>query len=100
MAASLSYYGGMLLKFPGRPLIPFAIVSDASGLYNDGLVVLACFDGSDISGQPPIRIYDYSTPKKSPWDNLSYTNFVDWIEAAKKESARYKAERAEIESDG
>jgi hypothetical protein len=33
---SLYYYGGMLIKFPARPLVPFAIINDQSGFYNDG----------------------------------------------------------------
>lgn len=94
MAMSLSYYGSMLLKFPGAVLIPFAIIQDESGSYNDGWVVLACFDGGDISGDPAVRIYDFSKPKSSPWDNLGYPNFSAWLEAAKEESVLYKAERS------
>lgn len=96
---SLSFYGEMLLKFPSMPLIPFACVDDQSGLYNDGWVVLACFDGVDSSSQPRVRIYDSSTPKSTPWQNLSYTNFSDWLDAAKIESSRYKAARAELGLD-
>lgn len=95
MALSLSYYGSMLLKFPGTALIPFAIIQDESGLYNDGWVVLACFDGGDRAGNPAVKIYDFSRPKFSPWDNLGYPSFSVWLKAAKEESARYKAERAE-----
>ena len=58
MPMSLSYYGEMLRKFPETPLIPFAFISDESGLYNDGYIVLACFDGGDLSGHPKVRIYD------------------------------------------
>ena len=94
MALSLSYYGSMLLKFPGSALVPFAIIQDESGLYNDGWVVLACFDGSK-DGVGGVRIYDYSRPKSSPWDNFSYASFSEWLSAAKEESARYKADRIE-----
>ncbi|MCF5591461.1 hypothetical protein, partial [Pseudomonas syringae] len=45
MATSLFYYSSMLLKFSEAALVPFAIIQDESGLYNDGWVVLACFDG-------------------------------------------------------
>lgn len=99
MPLSLSLYAGMLLKFPDAPLVPFARICDLAGIYNDGYVVLACFDGSDTSGQPRIRIYDFGRPKNSPWDNLSYASFGEWIEAAQKESIRFKAERAEIDDD-
>lgn len=94
MALSLSYYGSMLLKFPEATLIPFAIIQDGSGLYNDGWVVLACFDGEDRVGRPAVKIYDFSRPKFSPWDNLGYPNFSAWFNAAQEESARYKAGRA------
>jgi len=86
MATSLYYFGSMILKFPDHPLVPFAMIHDESGLYNDGWVVLACFDGADFSGDPPVRIYDYSNPKALPWENRSYQSFSDWLEAAKKES--------------
>lgn len=92
MPKSLSYYGSMLQKFKEAPLVPFAIICDPSGAYNDGYVTLALFDGSDQGTNPRVRIYDYGTPKKSPWDNLSYDNFEAWLEAAKEESADYKSE--------
>lgn len=91
MAGSLCYFGAMLLKFPNNPLVPFAIINDESGLYNDGWVVLACFDGADFSGNPPVRIYDYSNPKASPWENRSYQSFSDWLETAKKEASDYRS---------
>lgn len=91
MALSLSYYSAMLLKYPGSMLIPFAIIQDETGLYNDGWVVLACFEGGDKTGDPAVKIYDFSRPKSSPWDNLGYLNFAVWLEAAKEESSRYKS---------
>ncbi|WP_081262333.1 hypothetical protein [Ralstonia solanacearum] len=90
--ASLSYYGAMLQKFPDSPIIPFAMVNDQSGLYNGGWVVLACFDGSDKSGDPSVLIYDYSRPANTPWESV-YANFSAWLAMAGEESARYKAER-------
>lgn len=90
MATSLYYFGSMLLKFPNTSLVPFALISDESGIYNDGWVVLACFDGENFSGNPMVRIYDYSTPQISSWQNRSYDNFLDWLEADKKEAADYK----------
>lgn len=99
MPSSLYYYGAMLSKFQDAPLIPFAIVCDESGFYNDGYVVLACFDGSEVSGEPKVRIYDYGKPKISPWENMSYPSFLAWLEAAKKESGLYQAQRKEFERE-
>lgn len=99
MPTSLYYYGSLISKFPERPLIPFAIINDQSGLYNEGWVVLACFDGTDKTGSPRVLIYDFSTPNKLPWENFSYLSFTDWLKVAQQESARYKRERDEAESD-
>lgn len=99
MALSLYYFSALLLKYPESKLIPFAICSDASGLYNDGYVVLACFDAADIQKQPPVRIYDYSAPAVSPWDNLSFANFSEWFKAAKKESEEYQKLLLESDDD-
>jgi len=89
----------MLRKFPEAKLIPFAWINDQSGVYNDGWVILALFDASE-SEEPRIRIYDCAHPKNTPWDNLSYLNFDDWIVAAKKESDRFKLEKKlELEGD-
>lgn len=96
MALSLFYYGSMLLKFPENALVPFAIIQDESGSYNDGWVVLACFDGGKGGGLA-VRIYDYSRPKSSPLDNFYYSSFSEWFSAAQEESARYKADRIEDE---
>ena len=100
MATSLFYYSSMLLKFSGAAVVPFAIIQDESGLYNDGWVVLACFDGGGKEGTTGVRIYDYSKPKLSPWDNLSYSGFSEWFSAAKEESSRYKAEQVEDKDNG
>lgn len=91
LAISIYYFGALLLQFPEKPLIPFAIINDESGVYNDGWVVLACFDGLDFSGNPKVLIQDYSNPKASPWENKSYENFSDWIKSAKKDSLDYKS---------
>jgi hypothetical protein len=98
MPLSLSLYASMLMKFPARPLVPFARISDPAGVVNDGYVVLACFDGSDRSNEPQVRIYDFGKPKVSPWENLGFGNFEEWLSAAHKESARYKSERATEET--
>lgn len=99
MPMSLSSYASMLLKFPDRPLIPFAQICDPTGFYNDGYVVLACFESTDATSEPCVRIYDFGNPKKTPWDNLSYKTFSEWLAAATQESLRYKAERAEAEDE-
>lgn len=91
---SLLYFGRMSLKFPEATLIPFAWINDQSGFYNDGWVVLACFDASELK-EPHVRIYDCQHPKSTPWDNFSYKNFDEWIVAAKKESDKFKSEKLE-----
>lgn len=96
MATSLSYYGTLMKKFPDVPLVPFAIIDDQSGAYNDGWVVLACFDGRDKTGVPKVFVYDFSTPKKLPWENLIYEDFSDWLRAAREESRRYLDEREDF----
>jgi hypothetical protein len=99
MPKSLNYYGAMLQKYPDKPLVPFAIIDDQSGFYNDGYVVLACFDGDDKSGDPKVYFHDYSNPKRVNWaDRYSLVNFTEWLRVAGEESARYKAERAEDKS--
>ena len=93
---SLSYYGSMLEKYPDKPLVPFAFIDDQSGFYNDGYIVLACFDGDDQSGDPKIYFHDYSNPKRVDWpDRYSLANFTEWLRVAAEDSVRYKTERAE-----
>lgn len=97
MATSLSYYGAMLNKYKDNPLIPFAIASDQSGLFNDGYVILACFDGSDVSGNPRVYFHDYGSSNKDiAWSERYYLkDFNSWLQLAREESAHYKAEQAE-----
>jgi hypothetical protein len=98
MPQSLNYFGAMLQKYPDKPLVPFAIIDDQSGAFNDGYVVLACFDGDDISGDPKIYFHDYSNPKKIDWsDRYSVANFNEWLRVAEDDSSHYKTERAEGE---
>lgn len=98
LGLSLYYYGAILSGDENRPLIPFAIINDESGLYNDGYVVLACFDGTDLSGDPKVYFHDYSSTKKNiPWEERYFlNNFDDWLKLAKEESAQYKSERSEL----
>jgi hypothetical protein len=96
MARSLQYYGAMLLTYPDKPLVPFAMASDQSGYFNDGYVVLACFDGDDRSGDPKVYIHDYADPKRDSWqERYVLRNFDEWSRVAKEESDRYKAELAD-----
>ncbi len=96
MGMSLSYYGSLLITYKDHPLIPFAIADDQSGLFNDGYIILACFDGCDKSSEPKIYFHDYGHSGKSlSWDKRYHLNsFAEWIELAKKESAQYKIDRA------
>lgn len=95
MGASLSYYGSLLIKYKNNPLIPFAIANDQSGLFNDGFIILACFDGNDKNGDPKVYFHDYGYRGEEPtWDKRYYlTNFSSWLELAKEESAQYKGEK-------
>lgn len=96
MPSSLNYYGAMLQKYPDKPLVPFAIIDDPSGAFNDGYVVIACFDGDDKSGDPKVYFHDYSNSNRVDWpDRYSLANFTEWLRVAGEESARYKSECAE-----
>lgn len=70
--------------YPERVLIPFA----KFGVDED----LACFDGTDISGDPVVHLVHAGA---SPgWeDRGKVANFDAWIELAKEKSAEWKAER-------
>jgi len=94
MGMSLSYYGSLLIKYEDHPLIPFAIANDQSGLFNDGYIILACFDGNDKSGDPKVYFHDYGYSGEIPiWDKRYYLdNFSAWLESAKEESAQYRAD--------
>lgn len=96
MPSSLNYYGAMLQKYPDKPLIPFAIIDDKSGFYNDGYAVLACFDGDDKSGNPKVYFHDYAKPKAVDWrGRFSLSNFSEWLKVSGDESARYKVDSSE-----
>ena len=94
MPSSLQYYGAMLQKYHDKTLIPFAISNDPSGLFNDGYVLLACFDGDEKTGNPKVYFHDYSNPKVIDWiDRYSLANFEEWLRVAQQESAQFKADR-------
>ncbi|MEG0343506.1 MAG: hypothetical protein RR633_15085 [Acinetobacter sp.] len=81
-------------RFPESNLLPFAYIHDITGFCNDSWPIIASFD---LKSMPIIRIYDFSTPKNSPWINLSYQNFDAWLEMARNESEKYKLELDEID---
>jgi hypothetical protein len=87
---SIFYLGSMLIKFSDHPLIPFAIAEDGSGLYNDGSVIVSCFDGLDQTGSPKIFFYNYAIPKKKISDLRQIGSFDEWLEYAKREAERYR----------
>jgi hypothetical protein len=99
MGTSLYYYGSLLIKYPEQPLLPFAMIHDVTGFYNNGMIVLACFDTTDLSHNPSVRSYDFSKPNLSPWENIFYDDFNDWLKAAKIESHHYKIDKAEANKD-
>ncbi len=99
IGSTLHYYGSLLIKYPDQPLLPFAMIHDKSGFYNKGMIVLACFDTTDRSNNPCVRSYDFSTPDQSPWENICYDDFNDWLHAAKIESHHYKIDQAEANKE-
>ncbi len=77
-----NFFDYALEDYPTRSLIPFARY--------DGTDDVACFDGNDHSGDPKIYIVHFFA--SAGWeDRGSYLNFESWLEAAKKESLKYKA---------
>jgi hypothetical protein len=76
----------MKTQYPERQLVPFAKVS-----YSDDI---ACFDGSDISGDP--KVFFIHAFASTGWeDRGNLNNFDEWLKLAKEESVRYKIEREE-----
>lgn len=75
------HYNGLKERYPDRTLVPFARRGD-----NDDV---ACFDGTDISGDPRvIIIHDWASPG---WENRGeFKNFLEWLECAKQESEEWK----------
>ncbi|WNJ95672.1 hypothetical protein RND59_00680 [Vibrio ruber] len=71
--------------YPDKPLIPFARLEDSAN--GD----LACFDGSDISGNPRIFFHVYCYQGELPnWDKrYSMDNFNCWLEEAREEANFY-----------
>lgn len=91
---AIMYYGAMLLRYTDKPLIPFAVANDQSGIYNEGYVVLACFDGDDESGNPKVYFHDYSLKAYPKWSERYFLkDFSAWFEMAVAESKAYRAEQ-------
>jgi hypothetical protein len=65
-----------ILRETGR-LVPFA----KSDVDDD----IACFDGSDTSGQPKIEMF-CSTPDRS----YGFANFATWLEQARRDATSFR----------
>lgn len=72
-------------SFPGRTLIPFAKYD----IYPE----VACFDGTDLSGNPAVLYVNADAP---PGQELGgqVANFAEWLEVAKEEAAEWLAQRS------
>ncbi len=72
-------------KYPTRKLVPFAKIDHSDDI--------ACFDGTDISGDP--KVYYVHAFADAGWEDRGYTdNFDKWLKTVYIESAEFKAERA------
>ncbi|GMR16929.1 MAG: SMI1/KNR4 family protein [Gammaproteobacteria bacterium] len=70
-------------QYPSRKLVPFAKIEDTDDV--------ACFDGSDTSGDP--KIYYVHTFAAPGWeDRGEVENFATWLEKTEADSAQYKAD--------
>ncbi|WP_239375156.1 hypothetical protein [Snodgrassella gandavensis] len=88
---TLVYYGIFLIKYHNHLLIPFAIANNETGFFNDGYVVLACFDGTDKRGNSKVYYYDSGNSILVDWAKKYYlNNFLSWLKLTKKESKQYK----------
>jgi hypothetical protein len=78
-----SWYEILKKQFPSRKLVPFC----KDGSTDD----IACFDGSDISGDPAVLIiHSFCTPG---WEYRGrYKNFNGWLEDFKNRALRFKAD--------
>lgn len=64
----------------GRNLVPFASVEDDR---KD----IACFDGNDTSGDPPVLMLVLDDSGRS----YSYANFEEWLKAAQEDAQRWSS---------
>lgn len=72
--------------YPTRMIVPFALWVGSDDI--------ACFAGDDHSGDPLVHyVHVYASPG---WeDRGSVANFTEWLKAAEKQSADFKAESDE-----
>lgn len=70
-------------QYPTRKLIPIAMRGDLSD-------TLACFEGTDVSGNPPLHhIHAYTEPG---WEQRgTWNDFDDWYRQAEEDAAEFKA---------
>ena len=81
--SSLFWLETLKEQFPERSLVPFAKLSDSDDL--------ACFDGSDTSGNPKVLyIHAYTSPG---WEHRGEAaDFEHWLQEAKADSEEYQAQ--------
>ena len=71
-------------SYPSRVLIPFAKYD----CYDD----VACFDGTDLSGDPVVHIVHYGASEG--WErNGTFRNFDEWLEEALEDMKEWKTSR-------
>ncbi len=98
MGTSLSYYGDMLKKYEDKPLIPFAVFVDESGIIDEGYAMLACFDVDDRSGDPIVYLHNYEKKEYPIWSKRYHIkNFTAWLKRAEKEAEEFRVERLKYE---
>lgn len=78
-----SLIDGLRKRYPDRALVPFARRVDCDDI--------ACFDGSDITGNPAVYIvHDYASPG---WEQRGrYASFSDWLKGAVVDAQEWAAD--------
>jgi len=84
------YVTGMTKVHQDKHLIPFA-QEDSSN------ADIACFDGSDTTGDPKVyfHVFSGSSPAPSWEERYQLKNFAEWLRVAAEESVTFKREQAE-----
>ncbi|MES2770382.1 MAG: hypothetical protein V4623_00095 [Pseudomonadota bacterium] len=91
-----TYYDALRERCPERHLVPFAIAQETSGVYNDGFVVVACFDAK--AEEPVVFIYDYAAEAEQTLAQPEHQSFSAWLEAAQAESTAYQSHASQAAS--
>lgn len=78
-------------SFPDRSLIPFA--------KNDIYPEVACFDGTDHSGDPIVYYVNADAPSGREIGG-KVKNFAEWLDRTKEESAEWRAQRSGRSASG